>query len=485
MGKFVSILLVCITGSFFAATGQVHAAAPCDDVPQLQQRHAQLKRQLQALEQARPFMEQFEQVKRAIDVLHETLQQTRGDVKNTREKIQEVLGEVREQNTQLRNVRRWARGVYSNPEWEPGQTTPGQSQPSLSKGLQKGEEWIEQLEKDVGRFAALLATLEDAVRAREGRPSEQLEAFHRYFTGMTQSLGRVAEKVPLVNVMFEVFKQYAEGIRLIAVSVKRIEAEYDRRDEILRQLGPEFNNVRYNWARSTPSERLAREKQQLERAIQDLERRLRECGADTGPVASRPPEDELGTEIRRARVAAARRCAPQFGVGSESELQERHNQLLQALRKHYPRPREVPPGYGASLSVYEEIDWARKRHERWRVERLNPLRAEVQKLEREVDMIEQRFQQYRRREVRLTTAEAERLNLDRQEKGRRLQQRRALLTELERSAGERAQALQAVAQAAEQRRAYEACLRRWVEDVAQRRQWDMFWVKRANPDLYR
>lgn len=473
-----------LAGLALLLVATVATAAPCDDIASLIKQRAQLKAKAGALEQARPFIEQFDQVKRAIDGVHEVLRETRGDLQETREKIDELLGKAREQNVELRKVRRWARGVHVIGADEPGSSGTARQPVTLSGGLETSEEWIRRMEKDVEAWAKMMAVLEDAVQAREGRPSEQLEAFRRYLRSLSGALDKFKDVAPPVRLVQEMFNYYDEAIRLITVSVRQIEAEYTRRDEILRQLGPAYNNVRYQRQRMAPSERLAREKLEITREIARLDQRLRECGVDSDARSPAPQEVDDTLDVRRARQTAERNCAPRFGVRNHAELLSKRDAAVRVVQRFYPRPDSFPAEYGSDLTVSEEMDWARKRHQRWLTEKLVPVRNEVTELERSVAAIERRFEQYRGREISLSQAEAARLNADRQEKPRRLEFVRARLAEGEQTAKRRAQALADVADIQARQKDYESCIRAGLEDVARRLDWNMAQVRRTHPDLY-
>ncbi len=484
MKTFQPSKIVRLAGLSLLLATTLASAAPCDDVESLRRQRAQLTAQADALERARPFIEQFGEVKRAIDGVHEVLRETKGDLKETRKQVDELLGKTREQNAELRNVRRWARGVnVIRADFEP--TSSNDRKPlTMSDGLKQSEEWIGQLEKDAQAWAKMMAVLEDAVRAREGRPSEQLEAFRSYLGALSGSLDKFKDVAPPVRLMQEMFKYYDEAIKLITVSVRQIEAEYTRRDEILRQLGPEYNNVRYHWPRTTPWERLARQKREVEREIGKLDLRLRECGVnpDARPPAAPEPDDTL--DMRRARQTAERNCAPRFGVRNHAELLGKRDEAVRVVQRFYARPASFPAAYGPDLSVDEEMDLARKRHQRWVTEKLMPVRTEVAELQRSVAATERRFEQYRRREIKLSSDEAARLNVDRQEKTRRLEFVRTRLAEGEQHAQRREKALAEFADLQARQKSYESCLRAGLEDLARRLDWSMAQVRRTHPDLY-
>jgi hypothetical protein len=188
--------------------------------------------------------------------------------------------------------------------------------------------------------------------------------------------------------------------------------------------------------------------------------------------------------MRRARQTAERNCAPRFGVRNHAELLGKRDAAVRAVQRFYPRPDSARAEYGPDLSVDEEMDWARKRHQRWLTEKLVPVRDEVAELQRSVAAIERRFEQYRRREITLSPAEAARLNADRQEKPRRLEFVRARLADGEQTARRRAQALAEVADLQARQRNYESCIRAGLEDLARRLDWSMAQVRRTHPDLY-
>jgi hypothetical protein len=454
----------------------------CDALPALLQDYRQTKEQLEQLEAAAPFEEQFARVKGAVDGVHETLHATKADLDATKAAIARLLTEAREQNGQLRNVRRWARAVYSDPAREPA---PAGGTPSLTLvgGLEQTSDWIDGFEKKSGEFAEALRVLEQAIAARDGRPSEQLEAFQKYLDTIAGKATSVKGAPAFTAALGGMFKYYSESIGLLVKNVKLIEAEYDRRDEILRQLGPEFNNVRYHWPRSTPWERRAQQQHALRSKLDDLAARLRACRVDP-EAEDRKPSNDLAAEIRRAHDVAGQRCAPSVGARNGDEVRNRRNRALADLQRHYPRRPHFPVEYGRELSADEEIDWIQRRHEDWRRHDVEPAARNVERLEQEVRDVERRFQQYRRGALTLTTTEAERLNVEHVRKPAALEQARANLVKARRQAEAREASLRETLDSQARLRAHEACVRRWIEDVAKRLNWDPFWVSHEYPGLY-
>jgi hypothetical protein len=140
--------------------------------------------------------------------------------------------------------------------------------------------------------------------------------------------------------------------------------------------------------------------------------------------------------------------------------------------------------YGPELSADEEIDWIQRRHEDWRRREVEPASQNVARLEQEVRDVERRFQQYRQGALTLTTAEAERLNVDHVRKPEALKRAQAELVKTRKRAEAREASLRETLQAQARLRAHEACVRRWIEDVAKQLKWDPFWVSHEYPGLY-
>jgi hypothetical protein len=436
-------------------------------------------KELEEKEKAIPFLEQFDQVKIGIDVLVETLQNTSKDLNELKDKIEEVLGESQEQNRQFQNTRQWARSVYSNSDWEP--SAPSQPKKGfltrMKDAIGKKIGWINDIEKDVSQFAGFMKELESAVHARDGSPSEQLKAFQNYFTSITGSLKKYAETIPLIKVFLVMFDYYEKAIGCIIKSVEIIEKEYARKDAMLRELGPEYNNVRYLWPKSSPREELAKQKAEIQKEIDKLEKELepyvKECGSQI-----KQKNLTFQDELLLARQTALKKCGPEFNIKSEDELLNNRNKALMKMNKYYS------PTKDQNLTANKEVAWIENRHAEWKYTNIQIKEAEIKKLEQELAIIENKFQKFRKRELTLTIKEQESINKDRnnkkvliQRKKKELSDSKSLTTKIEKE-------LTGLLEAQHNLDDYHFCVKQWMEDLAKTLNWDPFWLSYVNPDLF-
>ncbi|MFI5392041.1 MAG: hypothetical protein ACHQYQ_11835, partial [Bacteriovoracales bacterium] len=344
--KIFSPLLFCLF------TFVSDAIAQCETAYSIMKKRDEKIRELEELEKSVPFLEQFDNVKIELDVLVEALGSTKKDLKSVKEKIEKLLGETKSQNQELQQTRQWARSVYSNPAWEP--VIPNQPKKGiltrLKEEIGKKIGWINDIEKDAARFAKLMKVLEDAVHARDGSPSEQLIAFQKYFTSISSTVGKYAETIPLAKIFVDMFEFYNKAIGCIIKNVEIIEKEYAKKDAMLRELGPEYNNIRYLWPKSSPRLELAKKKQGIINEINALEKELapfvKECGAEI-KIKKLTFHDEL----LLVRETALKKCGPEFNITSEDELLTARNNALFKMNKYYSLKQ------GQSLISSKEVEW--------------------------------------------------------------------------------------------------------------------------------
>lgn len=464
--------------------------AQCEELYELRSKKEDLTSQLEGLSSALPFVEKFEQVKLSIEELKEALSNTSKDLVEVKEKVDDLLSITRAQNEEMRNIKTWARSVYSNPDWEPKAKPTGNEIITVSKGLENAKDWIDDLEADLEKFNQFMNVLEGGVRASEGHPSEQLKEFEKYFNSIRRTIDKYADKVPLINIFSIFFRFYETSIGLIAISAERIENEYNKRDEILKELGPEFNNVRYNWPQTTPSERLTRQRNSLQNEIENVDKRievlLKDCSDRNGN--SSPDSDEvnfLENEMGRARTAAERRCAMQYNISGEDELVNDRNRLLEKVKITYPRSRFWPSEYGNSLNAAEEIDWIEKRHLDRKYALITAAQLEFAKLQLELDSLESRYQQFRNGSITLSTREQEKLvvgRIDKQILHRWKSQRmKEDSTRLAIADADIKELLELQNRLCD----FQKCVKDWMEGLANQMKWDKYWLIYFNKDLYK
>jgi hypothetical protein len=480
------LLFICWLAA--SSPGLAQPRPVCHRAPQWIETRDDLIREINALSNARTFQQQFAEVKQTLDVLHETLQSTSGDLQQTRDRIRQLFGTVETQNREMQNVRRWARSIYSNPDWEPTASSESTTL-SLDDGLGTSIRWIDDLEKETGRFSDALDILEIAVNASDQSPADQLEAFAKYFDSINEVIEPYAKAVPQLRFLVEALSYYGEAVGLIANAVRSIQNSNARKDEMLRQLGPAFKNVRYNRVPESASERQARQLRELESQLAQVERQLEECGIDPESPSDQEPTSDIVTEIQRARSAADRRCSANFDGSDENQIVDARNAALERLRTFYPTPSYpyYPAKYGDSLTASEELDYAQLRHAR-RTEEDNQavlrLEAEIDELTISTAATEERFQRFRRGELRLPLEEQIALNDARLEGARELEFKQSQLDRIVKRIRERDEAFMAAMDADSDLGEYRLCLREWIEGLSEQLDWDPFWLSYVHPDLY-
>lgn len=468
--------------------GQAHAQ--CERVPDWLAERKQLKEELARLEEAVPFLEKFEEVHRAVTLVHKVLQETRGDLEDLTKfntSIDSLLGTVTEQNQGMSNVQRWARSAYSNPAWEPKISIPTDDGITLSGGLIASTKWMKELDGQVGTFKKGLDELDKVIRAREGHPSEQLDAFKTYFNSIGKAFkALLAAQFPFAKPALDMIKVNITLLDPLIENVKSIEKEYARRDEILKQLGSEFDRVRHLRKKTTPWERLHRQRRAVEEKIKAVEQRLEECGIEPDIADPAPADKNVQTEIDRARSVADRACGKNFDVDGEYVIARRRTNALRRVQKHYERPHGTffPAKYGAEMTTDEVIDDAMIRHNSWKEEKLRRIDLQSTQLQQKHDEIDRRFQKYRAGELTLSSFDAGQLNMDRNKALDKLEAWPAEEAKLRQAIERRDADVQALREAEEAKDDYKRCLRKEMDGLAEQMGWDPYWMHEFNPDLY-
>lgn len=430
MNKRIHVVVIIV--ALLSISVPFTRAYSCDDRDQRQQAYHAALTELEQLNGLIPFVEQFDLVQRTIREINDTLSATAKETAATSAKINKLrslIGATDERLQESLSQAVWARSVARNP----AERAERDSTESTSEGagvlgktasnLSKAESMMKDVLMITQRAETALNVLDRALAAREGSPSEQLRAFQEYFTTLIDVIGPIAKSIPGLSQLFEL---YVGAIEWITTSVESIQESNRERDRILRQYG--YNDMTWNWQRTTPSERLAQARQEAEKTLEAAAGRLLDCDEK---LALQSGSDPLNSRIEKARSFANVRCNEMLPSLVEG-WRERDRQFDE-LHRFYPRPSLFDPvRYGNSLDANEELALARRKFQRQKAEwTVDIQREELKKLE-----------------TILAKAES---------------------------------AQKAVEQLSEK---HDDCRRRWLETEASAQNWPKWKIMAANSDLY-
>lgn len=339
-------------------------SAKCDDL------YAQyLETQKEYLEAmaAIPVLEQFDRLTETMDEINFALAGTANGLDDQAGKIGDFLDdspaekkieELKEQTENLSesltdSLDKIKEGIKSNRE-KLLAAFPKSSDAAkkVQSGLSKSAKTMKQVSEAVDGINNRLKYMQEMFKAADGNPSDQLQSFQKFYSDITEKLGPLVKTIPVLGVFLDL---YGRAISQITDSVKQIETEVKKREQMYKRAGGMFASRPLYMKPGDSRQRLERQRNNLFQKLEGLQNRLlKEC-------PSVKFEDQTFSRyqaIKDARDRAENACKK---IKPDQKLQQQLRKEFKDARKAYlwPNWTTIRERYNSKNAFYTRLKTSR------------------------------------------------------------------------------------------------------------------------------
>ncbi len=237
-----------------------------------------------------PVLEQFDRLTETMDEINFTLAGTANGLDTQAGKIGDFLDKspaekkIEELKQQTENMsealtaslNKIKEGIKDNREKLLAAFPKGSSAAKkVQSGLTQNAKTMKQVAETVDGINARLKYMQDMFKAADGDPFDQLQSFQKFYSDINEKLGPLVKAIPVLGVFLDL---YGQAIAQITDSVKQIETEVKKREQMYKLAGGMFASRPLYMKPGDSRQRLDRQRNMLFQKLEGLQNRLlREC----------------------------------------------------------------------------------------------------------------------------------------------------------------------------------------------------------------